>query len=309
MTDKTPRKTAADFHPEVLRLFDRYVHGAIDRRGFLEGAGRFAVGGVTAAALLEALSPDFAAAEQVPKTDPRIQAVTVEFPSPQGYGTGRGYLARPASAPPPGGPATPTKGLPTVLVVHENRGLNPHIEDIARRLAVDNFIAFAPDALFPLGGYPGDEDRAREMFGRLDQAKTSEDFVAAARYVEGVPGGNGKLGAVGFCWGGGMVNYLATRLPALEAAVPFYGPAPATDSVAEIRAPLLLVFADNDDFVNRTWPPYEAALKAAGKRYEAHRYPGTQHGFNNDTTPRFDAAAAAQAWQRTVAFFNRRLRG
>jgi len=309
MTDKTPRKTAADFHPEVLRLFDRYVHGAIDRRGFLEGAGRFAVGGVTAAALLEALSPDFAAAEQVPKTDPRIQAVTVEFPSPQGYGTGRGYLARPASAPPPGGPATPTKGLPTVLVVHENRGLNPHIEDIARRLAVDNFIAFAPDALFPLGGYPGDEDKAREMFGRLDQAKTREDFVAAARYVEGVPGGNGKLGAVGFCWGGGMVNYLATRLPALEAAVPFYGPAPATDSVAEIRAPLLLVFADNDDFVNRTWPPYEAALKAAGKRYEAHRYPGTQHGFNNDTTPRFDAAAAAQAWQRTVAFFNRRLRG
>jgi carboxymethylenebutenolidase len=212
----------------------------------------------------------------------------------------RGYLVRPANA---------AGKLPGIVVVHENRGLNPHIEDIARRLALDNFIAFAPDALFPLGGYPGDEDKAREMFGRLDQAKTREDFVAAARYVEGVPGGNGKLGAVGFCWGGGMVNYLATRLPALEAAVPFYGPAPATDSVAEIRAPLLLVFADNDDFVNRTWPPYEAALKAAGKRYEAHRYPGTQHGFNNDTTPRFDAAAAAQAWQRTVAFFNRRLRG
>ena len=309
MTDHTPKKTAADFHPEVLRLFDRYVHGAIDRRGFLEGAGKFTVGGVTAAALLEALSPDFAAAEQVPRTDPRIQAATIEFPSPQGYGTGRGYLVRPASAPPPGTPARPTTGLPTVLVVHENRGLNPHIEDIARRLAVDNFIAFAPDALFPLGGYPGDEDRARDMFGRLDQAKTREDFVAAARYVEGVPGGNGKLGAVGFCWGGGMVNYLATRLPALDAAVPFYGPAPATDSVAEIRAPLLLVFADNDDFVNRTWPAYEAALKAARKSYEAHRYPGTQHGFNNDTTPRFDAAAAAQAWQRTVAFFNRRLRG
>ena len=309
MTDRTPRKTAADFHPEVLRLFDRYVHGAIDRRGFLEGAGKFAVGGVTAAALLEALSPDFAAAEQIAKTDPRIVARAVEFPSPQGYGTGRGYLVRPASAPPPGGPSTPTKGLPTVLVVHENRGLNPHIEDIARRLAVDNFIAFAPDALFPLGGYPGDEDKAREMFGRLDAAKTREDFVAAARYVEGVPGGNGKLGAVGFCWGGGMVNYLATRLPALEAAVPFYGPAPAADSVAEIRAPLLLVFADNDDFVNRTWPAYEAALKAARKSYEVHRYPGTQHGFNNDTTPRFDATAAAQAWQRTVAFFNRRLRG
>ena len=309
MTDRTPRKTAADFHPEVLRLFDRYVHGAIDRRGFLEGAGRFAVGGVTAAALLEALSPDFAAAEQVPKTDARIQAATIEFPSPQGYGTGRGYLVRPASAPPPGGPSTPTKGLPTVLVVHENRGLNPHIEDIARRLAVDNFIAFAPDALFPLGGYPGDEDKAREMFGRLDAAKTREDFVAAARYVEGVPGGNGKLGAVGFCWGGGMVNVLATRWPDLAAAVPFYGAAPPAGSVAAIQAPLLLVFADNDEYVNRSWPGYEAALKAAGKRYEAHRYPGTQHGFNNDTTPRFDAAAAGQAWQRTVAFFNRTLRG
>ena len=309
MTDKTPKKTAADFHPEVLRLFDRYVHGAIDRRGFLDGAARFAAGGVSAAALLEALSPNFAAAEQVPKTDARIQAATIEFPSPQGSGTGRGYLVRPASAPPPGGASTPTKGLPTVLVVHENRGLNPHIEDIARRLAVDNFIAFAPDALFPLGGYPGDEDRAREMFGRLDQAKTREDFLAAARYLEGVPGGNGKLGAVGFCWGGGMVNFLATRLPTLEAAVPFYGPAPAADSVAAIRAPLMLMFADNDDFVNKTWPPYEAALKAAGKKFEAYRYPGTQHGFNNDTTPRFDAAAAAQAWQRTVAFFNQRLRG
>ena len=199
--------------------------------------------------------------------------------------------------------------MPTVLVVHENRGLNPHIEDIARRLAIDNFIAFAPDALFPLGGYPGDEDKAREMFGRLDQAKTREDMLAAARYLKGVPGGNGKVGAVGFCWGGGMTNFLATRLPDLGAAVPFYGPAPATESVAAIQAPLLLMFADNDDFVNKTWPAYEAALKAAGKRYEAHRYPGTQHGFNNDTTPRFDAAAAGQAWQRTVAFFNRTLRG
>ena len=199
--------------------------------------------------------------------------------------------------------------FPTVLVIHENRGLNPHIEDIARRLAVDNFIAFAPDALFPLGGYPGDEDKAREVFGRLDQAKTREDMLAAARYLKGVPGGNGKVGAVGFCWGGGMTNFLATRLPELSAAVPFYGPAPATESVAAIQAPLLLMFADNDDFVNKTWPSYEAALKAAGKRYEAHRYPGTQHGFNNDTTPRFDAAAAGQAWQRTVAFFSRTLRG
>ncbi len=303
------RATAADFHPEVLRLFDRYVHGALDRRGFLEGAAKFAVGGVGAAALLEALSPDFANAEQVAKTDPRIVATTNEFPSPRGYGTGRGYLARPASAPPPGAAATPTRGLPAVLVIHENRGLNPHIEDIARRLALDNFIAFAPDAIYPLGGYPGDEDKAREMFGRLDMAKTGEDLLAAARYLKGVPGGNGKIGAVGFCWGGTMTNLLATRLPDLGAAVPFYGAAPPTENVAAIQAPLLFMFADNDDNVNRTWPAYEAALKAAGKRFEAYRYAGTQHGFNNDTTPRFDAAAAGKAWQRTVAFFNRTLRG
>jgi carboxymethylenebutenolidase len=308
MTDPArPRQTAADFDPEVLRLFDKYVHGAIDRRGFLEGAAKFAVGGVTAAALLEALSPNFALAEQVARTDPRIKAETVDFASPQGYGSGRGTLVRPASA--PAGPATtPTRGLPLVLIVHENRGLNPHIEDIARRVAVDNFIAFAPDALFPLGGYPGDEDKAREMFGRLDQAKTREDFVAAASYLKGVPGGNGRMGAVGFCWGGGMTNRLATRLPELAAAVPFYGEAPPLDQVPNIKAPLLLMFADSDDRINSTWPPYEAALKAAGTSFQAFKYPGTQHGFNNDTTPRYDAAAAQQAWGRTIAFFNRQLR-
>ena len=306
MTDPKPaRATAADFHPEVLRLFDHYVHGRIDRRGFLDGASKFAVGGTTAVGLLAALTPDFAAAEVVAKTDPRIKAETVDFPSPQGYGTGRGYLVRPASAPPQG---AATKGLPLVLVCHENRGLNPHIEDVARRLAIENVIAFAPDALFPLGGYPGNEDAARESFGKLDQAKTREDFVAAAKYLEGVPGGNGRIGVVGFCWGGGMSNYLATRLPNLSAAVPFYGPAPQLDRVSAIQAPLLLMFADSDDFVNKTWPPYEAALKAAGKRYEAFKYPNTQHGFNNDTTPRFDAAAAGQAWQRTLAFFDKTLR-
>ena len=302
MPDPTRKLIADDFAPEVLQLFDRYVHGALDRRGFLDGASRFAVGGVTAAGLLEALSPNFAAAEQVPGGDPRIVGATVDFPSPQGSGTGRGYLVKPAGTAPAG-------GLPLVVVVHENRGLNPHIEDIARRLALDNFIAFAPDALFPLGGYPGDEDKARDLFGKLDAGKTREDMLAAARYLKSVPGGNGKVGAVGFCWGGGMVNFLATRLPDLAAAVPFYGPAPASESVAAINAPLLLMFADTDDFVNKTWPPYEAALKAGGKRFEAFKYPGTQHGFNNDTTPRFDAAAAAQAWQRTVAFFNRTLRG
>ena len=301
MTDaKPPRRTAADFPPEVLRLFDQYVHGGIDRRGFLDGAARFAVGGVSAAALLEALSPKFAQAQQVPKADPRIKAEYVEFASPQGYGKGRGYLVRPASA---------TRPLPTVLVVHENRGLNPHIEDIARRLAVDNFIAFAPDALFPLGGYPGDEDKAREMFGRLDQARTREDFVAAADHTRGVAGASGKLGVVGFCYGGGIANALATRLPALNAAVAFYGEAPPPGQVGNIKATLMLVFAGDDDRTNAGWPPYEAALKAAKVPYEAFTYPGTQHGFNNDTTPRYDEAAARQAWARTVALFNRTLRG
>jgi len=294
-----PRLTAKDFAPEVLSLFDKYVHGGIDRRGFLDGAARFAVGGVTAAALLEALSPKFAQAQQVPPSDPRLRIESVEFASPKGYGKVRAYVARPAQA---SGP------LPVVLVVHENRGLNPHIEDVARRLALDNFIAVAPDALFPLGGYPGDEDKARDLFGKLDQPRTTEDFVAAAAYAKGIAGGNGKLGAVGFCYGGGVVNMLATRVPELAAGVPFYGVAPAADKVAAIKAAMLLVYADNDDRVNATFPGYEAALKAAGVKFEAVKYPGTQHGFNNDTTPRFDEAAAKLAWTRTVALFNRTLR-
>ncbi len=301
MPAPTRKLTADDFAPEVLQLFDGYVHGRLDRRGFLDGASRFAVGGVTAAALLAALSPDFAAAEQVPRDDPRIVATLTEFPSPEGSGPVRGYLVKPA------GPA-PAGGWPMVLVVHENRGLNPHIEDIARRLAVDRFIAFAPDALSPFGGYPGNEDKARSLFGSLDPDETRVDMLAAVAYLKTVPGGNGRIGAVGFCWGGGMVNFLATRVPDLAAAVPFYGPAPASASVAAIHAPLLLMFADTDDFVNKTWPPYEAALKAAGKRFEAFKYPGTQHGFNNDTTPRFDAGSASLAWQRTIDFFNRNLR-
>lgn len=301
MTLPTPRKTAADFDPEVLRLFDQYVHGALDRRGFLDRAARYAVGGATAAGLLAALSPRFAEAEQVSKGDARIEARHVEFDSPQGYGRARGYLVRPAGA-------AAGARLPTVLVVHENRGLNPHIEDIARRLAVDGFIAFAPDALFPLGGYPGDEDRARELFGKLEQAKTREDFVAAARWLKNLEGGNGKVGVVGFCWGGGMANRLATRLPDLAAAAPFYGDAPPLEDVPAVRAALLLTFAEKDDRINATWPFYADALKAAGVPYEAYQYPGTQHGFNNDTTPRYDEAAARQAWARTVAFFNRTLR-
>ena len=290
----------ADLDPELWKLFDQYVHGDIDRRGFLDRAGRFATAaGMTAAGLLAALSPDFARAQKVAPGDARIKTEFVEFASPAGYGKVRAYVARPAAA---AGP------LPVVLVVHENRGLNPHIEDIARRLALDHFIAVAPDALFPLGGYPGDEDKAREQFAKLDQGKTREDFLAAAAWARTVPGGNGKLGAVGFCYGGGMVNFLATRVPELRAGAPFYGAAPALQQAAQVKAELSLVFADNDERINAAWPPYEAALKAAGVKFEAFKYPGTQHGFNNDTTPRFDAAAATQAWTHTLALFNRTLR-
>ena len=294
------RKKASDFPQELLNLFDLFVHGEIPRREFLAGAQKFAVGGVTAAALLEMLRPNYAWAIQVSESDSRIKAESATVQSPKGNGSITGYLVRPANA---------TGKLPVVLVVHENRGLNPHIEDIARRLALDSFIAVAPDALFPLGGYPGDEDKARELFAKLDQAKTQEDFVAAAAYAKAIPGGNGKLGAVGFCYGGGMVNTLAARLPYLAAGVPFYGVAPPTDKVAGIKASLLLVYADTDERVNATWPAYEAALKAANVRFEAVKYPGTQHGFNNDTTPRYDEAAAKQAWARTLALFNRTLRG
>lgn len=300
MAHEPPRQTAADFHPEVLRLFDRYVHGLLDRRGFIEGAARFSAGGVSGAALLAALSPRFAQAQQVPPGDARIRGEKVKFPSPRGYGQGGGYLVRPAAA---------NGSLPAVLVVHENRGLNPHIEDIARRLALENFVVFAPDALDPLGGYPGDEDKARELFSKLDQSKTQEDFIAAASYLKNVSNTNGKMGVVGFCYGGGIANFLATKLPELGAAVPFYGMAPPADQVPNIKAALLLIYADNDERINASWPGYEAALKAANVPFQAVKYPGTQHGFNNDTTPRYDQAAAQQAWARTVALFNGVLRG
>ncbi len=294
-----PRKTAEDFDPEVLRLFDQYVHGLIDRRGFLGGAARFAVGATTAAGLLAALAPQFAAAQQVKPDDGRLQAKCLEFASPQGYGTARGYLVRPAHA---SGP------LPVVLVAHENRGLNPHIEDVTRRLALEGFIAFAPDALFPLGGYPGDEDRARAEFARLDQTKTRQDFIAAARMLQGIEGGNGRLGAVGFCYGGGIASFLATQLPELRAAAPFYGSPPPLEDVPRIKAEMLVVLAANDERINAAWPAYEAALKQAGVRYASYQPAGTQHGFNNDTTPRYDKAAAREAWKRTVELFQRSLR-
>lgn len=292
------RLTAQDFQPEVLQLFDRYVHGDLSRRGFLDQAARVAGSPAAAAALLAALSPQFAAAQVVKPDDSRIATRTAVFDSPQGHGKVQGLMARPMQ---------PAGKLPVVLVVHENRGLNPHIEDIARRLAVDGFLAFAPDALASYGGYPGDEDKAREAFSKVDQAKARADFVAAAHALAKLPEGKGKVGVVGFCYGGGMSNYLATQVPELAAAVPFYGGQPPAADVPGIRAPLLIHYAGNDERINAGWPAYEAALKAAGKRFEAHVYPGTQHGFNNDTTPRFDAAAAQLAWSRTLAFFRQHL--
>ena len=291
-------KTAKDFDPELLILFDAYVHGAIDRRGFLDRAGRFAVGGVTAAMLLDALNPRFAEAQQVPKDDARLKTESVEYKSPEGSGTMRGYLVRPAKG---------ADKLPSVLVVHENRGLNPHIEDVARRMALEGFMAFAPDALFPLGGYPGTEDKARELFSKLDQAKTREDFVAAANWLKSRPDATGKIGVVGFCYGGSISNMLATRMPDLGAAVPFYGGQAPVEDVPRIKAPLMLHYAEKDDRVNAGWPAYEAALKEHKVPYQAYIYPGTQHGFHNDTTPRYDKEAAALAWKRTIDFFKEKL--
>ena len=292
-------KTANDFDPEVMKLFDQYVHGIIDRRVFLNRATKYAVGGMTATMLLDALNPKFAEAQQVKKDDPRIRTKLVEYASPDGYGKMRGYLALPAKA---------SGKLPGILVVHENRGLNPHIEDIARRLALDNFVAFAPDALFPLGGYPGDEDKARELFAKLEQPKSRNDFIAAAGFLKALPECTGKIGAVGFCYGGGIVNLLATRLPDLGGAVPFYGAQPAAADAAKIKAPMLVHYAEDDERINAGWPAYETALKAAGVKYEMFKYPGTQHGFNNDTTPRYDEKQAKLAWQRTVEFFEKNLR-
>jgi carboxymethylenebutenolidase len=293
------RKTAHDFDQELLILFDAYVHGGLDRRGFLEQASKYAVGGVTAAMLLDQLSPKFAEAQVVRTDDTRIAPEYIEYESPNGSGRMRGYLVRPEGA---------VGKLPGILVIHENRGLNPHIEDIARRLALANFVAFAPDALFPLGGYPGSEDKARELFPKLDQAKTREDFVAGTAFLKARPECTGKVGAVGFCYGGGMVNYLATRVADLAGGVPFYGSAPNLDDVPKIKCPLMIQSAEVDERINASWPAFEQALKAANVTHERFLYPGTQHGFNNDTTPRYDAAAAKLAWERTITFFNKYVR-
>jgi carboxymethylenebutenolidase len=298
-TAPMPLKTAHDFDQEVLILFDAYVHGAIDRRTFLERAAKYAVGGITAVVLLDQLSPKFAEARVVKTDDERIEADYVEYDSPEGSNKMRGYFVRPKKE----------GKLPGILVIHENRGLNPHIEDIARRIALENFVAFAPDALFPLGGYPGDEDKARELFQQLDQEKTREDFIAASEFLKEHDECTGKMGAVGFCWGGGMVNYLATRLgDDLCAGVAFYGSAANSEDVEKIKAPLMIQSAEVDERINASWPEFERALKAAKVKYERHLYPGTQHGFNNDTTPRYDVKAAKKAWERTIAFFNKHVR-
>jgi carboxymethylenebutenolidase len=296
------RKPTSEFGPEIWSLFDQYVHGLLDRRGFLERAARLAVGGWTAAAILEALSPRFAEAQQIPRDDPRLKTEYVEYPSPRGSERMRGYLAQPVPR------AAAVTKRPGVLVVHENRGLNPHIEDIARRIALEGYLAFAPDALTPLGGYPGDEDKARELFARLDQAKTSEDFIAALGFLKSRPDCSGKLGAVGFCYGGGVVGMLATRAPDLIASVPFYGSQPRAEDVARIKAALLVHYAERDDRINAGIPAFEEALKGSRVRYQIFVYPGTQHGFNNDTTPRYDRTAATLAWQRTIDFFNSHLK-
>jgi carboxymethylenebutenolidase len=293
------RKKASDFPQDLLNLFDRYVHGAIGRRAFLDGARKFAVGGVTAAALLRMLKPNYAWAIQVAPDDKRIKAETASVPSPQGNGSIKGYLVRPTNA---------TK-LPAILVIHENRGLNPYIEDVARRLAIADFIAFAPDALTSLGGYPGDDEKGLALFGQLDRAKMAEDFFTAAMWLKPRSDCTGKLGAVGFCFGGGVVNQLAVRMgPDLAAGVPFYGIQPSAADAARIRAPLNAQYGELDKRITDGWPAFDAALTEAHVVHEGHIYRGANHGFHNDTTPRYDEAAAKEAWERTLDWFNKYLR-
>ena len=293
------RKTAHEFDQELLYLYDYYVHGQIDRRTFLERASKFAVGGVTALALLEMLNPHYAFAAQVPKEDERVKSSYVKYPSPEGNGEMRGLLAKSSAA---------TGKLPGVIVVHENRGLNPYVEDVARRVALAGFVAFAPDALYPLGGYPGTDDEGRVLQAKLDGKKITEDFVAATQFLHQHAECNGSIGVTGFCFGGGMANTLAWRLPEIvKAAVPYYGGQPSAENTAKIKGALLIHYGELDTRVNAGWPAYEAALKAAKIEYTAYIYPGVNHGFHNDTTPRYDQAAAELSWTRTVEFFKRKL--
>ena len=293
------RKKASDFPQELLDLFDGYVHGALSRRDFLDGAQKFAVGGVTATVLFEMLKPNYAWAIQVQPDDRRIKSEIVTVPSPEGNGSIKGYLVRPAN----------TEKLPAVLVIHENRGLNPYIEDVARRLATANFIAFAPDGLTSVGGYPGDDEKGAALFTKVDGTKMREDFLAAARWLKSRPDSTGKLGVIGFCFGGGVANMLAVRMGSdLDAAVPFYGTQPTADDAAKIKAPLLANYGELDTRITSGWPGFDAALTAAHVPHEGYVYKGANHGFHNDTTPRYDEAAAKLAWQRTLDWLNRYLR-
>jgi carboxymethylenebutenolidase len=293
------QKQASEFDQELLNLFDRYVHGGISRREFLDGAARFAVGGLTATALFESLRPQYAFAEQIAKDDDRLKTQYVNYASPQGSGKMRGYLVQPVKA----------KGkLPAIVVVHENRGLNPYIEDVARRLGVEGFLVFAPDGLTPVGGYPGNDEEGLKLQAQLDGGKMFEDFVAAVAFLKSHPQSTGKVGIVGFCYGGSVSNKMAIRVPDLAAAVPFYGGAPPLEDVAKIKAPMLLHFAGLDERVNAGWPAFEAALKKNNVKYQAFIYEGVNHGFHNDTTPRYDEKAASLAWERTLDFFKKNVK-
>ncbi|NNK79331.1 MAG: dienelactone hydrolase family protein [Litoreibacter sp.] len=293
------RKKASDFDPRLLELYDGYVHGKMSKREFLSGATKYVAAGVTAAAVLESLQPNYALAQQVAPDDPAIETMIAEYDSPEGHGRIKGLMAKPAGA---------TGKLPAVLVIHENRGLNPYIEDVVRRTAKAGYLAFGPDGLTPLGGYPGNDDEGRTLQKQLDRAKLMEDFFAAFEFLVNHEGSTGKVGAVGFCYGGGVCNALAVAYPEMAASVPFYGRQPAEADVPEINAPLLIHYGELDERINKGWPAYEAALKANGKTYEAHIYEGANHGFHNDTTPRYDEAAATLAWDRTLAHFDKNLR-
>lgn len=292
------RMTAKDFAPELLELYDFYVHGSITKREFLVRSAKFAVGGLTGASLLASLQPNYAWAQQVAFTDPDIVAEYISYASPNGHGQVRAYLVKPAKA---------QGKVPAVVVVHENRGLNPYIEDVARRLAKEGFIALAPDGLSSKGGYPGNDDKGRELQAQVDPEKLMNDFFAAVEFMAAHDDGTGKVGITGFCYGGGVANAAAVAYSELAAAVPFYGRQANTDDVSRIQAPLLLHYAENDPNVNKGWPAYEAALKEHGKTYEAYIYPGTNHGFHNDSTPRYDKEAAELAWRRTVDWFRQHL--
>lgn len=292
------RLTAKDFHPELLELYDFYAHGKISKREFLDRAGKFAVGGLTAMTILSAMSPDYALAQQIAFTDPDIIAEYITYPSPNGHGEVRGYLVRPASA---------TGVVGGVVVVHENRGLNPYIEDVARRVAKAGYIALAPDGLTSMGGYPGNDEKGRELQSQVDPAKLMNDFFAAIEFLSAHEAVNGKVGITGFCYGGGVCNAAAVAYPELACAVPFYGRQAKAEDVPRIQAPILLHYGELDTRINEGWPAYEAALQQHGKVYEAHIYAGANHGFHNDSTPRYDEAAATLAWDRTLAWFQRYL--